>query len=135
MIPAAQIVNALLEDDLEPASTASPENPDTPQELLHHHVDNVLADKASGVVNQHTVLDAYTFWHRTATYSDGVSPIQCRKNGAVKTWKRQPGKFRVPVKYGMYDYFYIDNDNAHEWSTVPPPKKEKPKKVRTATPS
>ena len=31
-----------------------------------------------------------------------------RKNGEVKEWKRQPTKFRMPVKYGMYSYDYVD---------------------------
>lgn len=47
-----------------------------------------------------------------------------RKNGGVKTWKRRPrictancahtdGHARVPVKYGIYSYGYVDHDNIH----------------------
>lgn len=36
-----------------------------------------------------------------------------RRNGATKTWKRTPNRFRVPVKHGMYHYGYVTNSNAH----------------------
>jgi hypothetical protein len=39
------------------------------------------------------------------------APIRCpdgsvrmvKVNGAVKTWKRTPGRVEVPLKYGLYD--------------------------------
>lgn len=34
-----------------------------------------------------------------------------RKNGKVKTWKTRPGHARVPVKFGLRAYGYIDHDN------------------------
>lgn len=34
-----------------------------------------------------------------------------RRNGAIKLWKRSPNRFRLPVKYGMYGYDYVDNGN------------------------
>jgi hypothetical protein len=30
-----------------------------------------------------------------------------RRNGKTKTWKRDPDRFRIPVKYGMRGYGYI----------------------------
>ena len=36
-----------------------------------------------------------------------------RVNGKVKTWKTRSTHFRVPLKYGLYDYGYLDQDNAH----------------------
>lgn len=36
-------------------------------------------------------------------------PIVWRRNGATKTWKRDPERWQVPVKFGMYDYGYINN--------------------------
>ena len=81
------------------------------------------AEDASGVINARTVLTATEFFNRNVNYKNSTVPVRVRKNGAVKLWKRQPDKFRVPVKYGLYDYFYIDNDNAAEWSTKPLPPK------------
>lgn len=78
-----------------------------------------------GIVNADTVDKFSTFYHRTQKYRNKKGqqgdPIQVRRNGATKRWKRQPDQFRVPVKYGLYDYFYIDNSNAHEWSTTMTP--------------
>ena len=71
-------------------------------------------------VNVDTAQTANTFYHRTLKYKRSDRPIEVRRMGRTKLWKRQPDKFRVPVKYGMYDSFYIDNDNAHEWSVAPP---------------
>lgn len=39
----------------------------------------------------------------------------CRRNGKTKTWKTRPGHFRIPVKYGLYEHFYITHENAHEF--------------------
>ena len=36
-----------------------------------------------------------------------------RVNGMCKTWKRQPGKFRLPIKHGLYAYWHIDEMNCH----------------------
>lgn len=33
-------------------------------------------------------------------------------NGAVKTWKRDPGKIRVSVKYGLYQYGSFETHEA-----------------------
>jgi hypothetical protein len=36
-----------------------------------------------------------------------------RQNGKVKTWKRDTSRFSIPVKYGLYEYGYVDNTNQH----------------------
>lgn len=35
-----------------------------------------------------------------------------RPNGKAQTWKTRPNDFRLPVKYGLKEYLYIDQDNA-----------------------
>lgn len=40
--------------------------------------------------------------------------ILYRRNGAFREWKRT-GKWRVPLKHGMYEYAEITEDNANEW--------------------
>jgi hypothetical protein len=37
---------------------------------------------------------------------------RARRNGATKTWKRDPERFRLPVKYGLYEHIVITEDNA-----------------------
>lgn len=33
------------------------------------------------------------------------------RNGQTKYWKTRPTEFRIPFKYGMYDYGYITEKN------------------------
>jgi hypothetical protein len=40
-------------------------------------------------------------------------PVEVRRNGKTKTWKRSPDRFALPVKYGLYVYDTItENDVA-----------------------
>ena len=34
-------------------------------------------------------------------------------NGAVKTWKTDPDRIRVPLKHGLYTYDAIDDGSFH----------------------
>lgn len=43
------------------------------------------------------------------------APMRCRVNGRTKTWKTRPTEFQVPVKYGLYHCFYINEQNAADW--------------------
>ena len=36
---------------------------------------------------------------------------RCRRNGVTKTWKRDPFRFRIPIKCGLYVYDEITNDS------------------------
>lgn len=38
-----------------------------------------------------------------------------RRNGRTQTWKTRPNEFRVPIKYGMYDYSAITESNAGDF--------------------
>jgi len=49
-----------------------------------------------------------------------------RKNGVVKQWVRNPNRFRVPVKYGLFSYDYVTN----ETTTVHIPTNECPARRR-----
>ena len=61
--------------------------------------------------NQETARE---FFHVSVKDSKG-NPVKCRRNGKTKTWKTRPLEFKIPVKYGMYDYFYIDQNNCKDW--------------------
>ena len=39
----------------------------------------------------------------------------CRRSGQTQTWKRDTARFRVPVKYGLYESGEITQDNAQDW--------------------
>ena len=62
-----------------------------------------------------SIVSAYSvFWHRFLRNADG-SPVRCRKTGQMKTWKRDPFAFRMPVKYGLKESFYLDPNTIGEW--------------------
>lgn len=46
--------------------------------------------------------------HKTLKGADGT-PMQFRVTGAVKRWKRQPDRIRVPLKRGLYEYGELTN--------------------------
>lgn len=56
-----------------------------------------------------------TFHHTRGRNADG-SPTRCRVMGKCKTWVTRPNEFKLPVKYGMRQCFYITQDNADEWA-------------------
>lgn len=57
---------------------------------------------------------ANEFFHKTLKDSR-KQPVKCRRNGKTKVWKTRPDEFRIPVKYGLYQYFYITEKNCDEW--------------------
>lgn len=40
------------------------------------------------------------------------------RNGKTKTWKTQPDRFEVPIKYGMRSYGHLTNNDAHMFHTA-----------------
>ena len=69
-----------------------------------------LTREIAGKLNTGTIL-----YHDTLKNKDGT-PFHCRVNGIVGTWKRNPDKFKIPVKRGLYEFGYIENDTANRWS-------------------
>ena len=68
-----------------------------------------MITKADAVAAKH----GQTFYHVSLLNSD-KTPVRCRVSGMCKTWVRRPSKFRLPVKYGLYQSFYINESNAVE---------------------
>ena len=60
-----------------------------------------------------------TFYHRTLRNSDG-SALRCRRNGMTTEWKRRPEHYRIPVKHGLRQCFYLTPDNTNDWLTFDP---------------
>ena len=46
-------------------------------------------------------------WFRSI---DGTAR-RCKVNGQVQTWKRDPGRVEVPIKYGLYEYGRFTQDD------------------------
>lgn len=36
---------------------------------------------------------------------DNERALRCRRNGKLKTWKRTPGRFELPIAYGLYEHW------------------------------
>lgn len=52
-------------------------------------------------------------------FIDGIRGyITVKVNGAVKSWKRKPLDFEIPIKYGLYEYSYSRMVNG-EWTYNP----------------
>ena len=62
-----------------------------------------------------TLEQAKKLAHGTILYhienrnADGT-PQRWRVNGQVKRWKRDTDRIRVPLKHGLYQYDYLEND-------------------------
>jgi hypothetical protein len=57
------------------------------------------------------------FEYTTLKGSDNL-PVRCRSMGKCQVWKTRPNEFKLPVKYGLYQSFYITQDNANEWTAA-----------------
>lgn len=67
-------------------------------------------------VTKENAITANEFFSTTMKNKDKKqTPLKVRRNGKTQTWKTRPDEFRIPVKYGLYDYYNITQDNCHEW--------------------
>lgn len=69
------------------------------------------------MVTKEQAMTRREFTHVVAKNRDGT-PFRCRANGQCQTWKTRPEEFKLPVKHGLRDCFYITHDNAKEWEAV-----------------
>jgi len=51
--------------------------------------------------------------HHETNYNADGSCQRWRINGKVKTWKRDTGRIRIPVKNGLYKFDYITQHDLH----------------------
>lgn len=60
------------------------------------------------------IINGREFWHRIERNTDGT-PLRCRPNGKPKFWKTRPHDFKLPVKYGLKNCFYLTPANISDW--------------------
>lgn len=58
----------------------------------------------------------HSFFEHAALRGADKLPLRCRATGHCQTWKTRPEDFKLPVKYGLYQSFYLTPRNAEEWS-------------------
>jgi hypothetical protein len=56
-------------------------------------------------------------YHTENRNRDGT-PQRWRTNGGARFWKRDPQRFRMPLKHGMYDYGELVPSNCHMFRTM-----------------
>ena len=56
------------------------------------------------------------FFHKKLTYKGTANPICVRRNGKTQVWKTRPTEFKIPIKYGLYEFGYITHENCNEWT-------------------
>lgn len=80
----------------------------------------MAAVRAAGLVTKEAAMQGRSLvvWHRFARNSHGLASM-ARGNGKCKTWKRSPQSFKVPMVYGLRQYFYID-EHCHYWLLYDP---------------
>ena len=67
------------------------------------------------LVQAQTLRHGQTLAHATLKDSKG-NPLIARVSGKVQLWKTRPQAFKLPMKHGLYQSFYITETNANEWS-------------------
>lgn len=73
------------------------------------------------MITYEQALEADQFHHGECTRTFGTRGAEhlqiehWRRNGQTLTWVRSPGRFQLPIKFGMYGYAHINNTNAEEF--------------------
>src|SRR5262245_20384997 len=115
MTEAAKIVENLLND--QPVPEFDPKG--MADEIAAEDAARQAALKASGEVSPETVVAGSHTYHRTEKKRDGTAASV--KVTSVKTWKRDPDRWEIGWKYGLYQYGKINRHDAPEWTTIEPP--------------
>ena len=69
------------------------------------------------LVNLDNSATAERFEHITLKNAD-KTPVRAKRNGKTKYWKTRPNEFKIPVKHGIRECFYLTQDNCNEWNVV-----------------
>ncbi len=75
--------------------------------------------KGRKMITKDIAMYCSMYYHITLRNRDG-SALRARANGKVKTWKRDPNRFQVPVKHGLRTCLYITESNAGDWLPYDP---------------
>lgn len=66
------------------------------------------------MITKEQAMTLDVFYHVDRRNADGTA-MRVRRNGRTRVWKTRPDDFEVPVKYGLYEFGYIDKHNASLW--------------------
>jgi hypothetical protein len=76
-------------------------------------------------MTQLTIEKAKHLKHGQTLYTPGYynadgTVQRWRVNGQPKTWKTQPNRVQVPIKRGMYEFWYVDETNYQRFTLTEP---------------
>jgi hypothetical protein len=66
------------------------------------------------MITKEQAYDYSLFHHNEYKNADGTC-MRWRANGAVKTWKRNLNRFRLPLQRGLYQHTYLTDETANEF--------------------
>jgi polyphosphate kinase 2 (PPK2 family) len=66
------------------------------------------------LITKENQVNVNTFYHVSKTNSTGR--LKVRRNGNTKVWKTRPDEFKIPVKYGLYEYGYLTEKDCNNWT-------------------
>ena len=73
------------------------------------------------MITMQDALDAHIGSEFHGLSADGRKIITVRVNGRCQTWRTRPAEFRLPIKYGMWEYGEITHNDTERWSLGPAP--------------
>jgi hypothetical protein len=71
-----------------------------------------MGDTMINKAQAETLSHGHILYHITLRNKDG-SALRARVNGRLQTWKRDPERFKLPMKHGLKECFYIDSTTIH----------------------
>jgi hypothetical protein len=77
---------------------------------------HITRDQALGLTHG-DILHYAPVCNRTVGPRGGVKVKveRWRVNGKVKTWKRSPDRFEIPIKFGLYGFSYLTDSNCDQF--------------------
>lgn len=81
------------------------------------------AQARKGIVNKltlSTLSSGSTIYSKYYLNADGTAE-RLRVNGRMRTWRRRPDYYELPVKIGMYKHGYLKPSNEENFTLVEPP--------------
>jgi hypothetical protein len=68
--------------------------------------------------DQAIALPTGTVLHHKELRDADKTPLRARVNGRPKLWATRPEQFRLPMKHGLKNCFYITERDAHLWEVA-----------------
>lgn len=56
--------------------------------------------------------------HYKLKNADGKTCMRFRVNGKIQLWKKQPNKYSVPIKHGLWKYGYLTQLNCNDFHLI-----------------